>query len=233
MADKTIGELPGVADLYNDSLIPVEQQGIASKMTGGQFAEFARETVEADVQRAVNAADAAEKSKSDAAGEADRAKGEADRAAEIRSSIDVDYEALERAVQHASNSADRADGEADRARDESDRSVASAKLSQSWAAGGTGMRLDEDENNSKYWAHVSQGYAEQAGTVPVESVYNVILSDRETGERYALLVENGRLLILGVSDELEATDMLLIDRETGSGYNLIVESGRLKIEEAL
>ena len=45
MADKTtgglpavkeaaIGGLPGIADLYDDTLLPVEQQGEARKMTG-------------------------------------------------------------------------------------------------------------------------------------------------------------------------------------------------------
>lgn len=81
MADKTIGELPGIADLYDDSLIPVEQQGVASKMTGKQFAGFARGAAAQYVQQAVDAADAAEKSVDDAAREVDRAKAEADRAA--------------------------------------------------------------------------------------------------------------------------------------------------------
>ena len=61
-------------------------------MTGKQFADFAREAASQDVQRAVDAADAAKES---AAG----AKAEADRAEELRESIEVDYEALHRAVE--------------------------------------------------------------------------------------------------------------------------------------
>lgn len=44
MADKTIGSLPGVAVLDDDTLIPVEQQGAAAKMTGEQFKNYARES---------------------------------------------------------------------------------------------------------------------------------------------------------------------------------------------
>ena len=85
MADKAIGELPSIADLYDDSLIPVEQQGVASKMTGRQFADFAREAAAEDVQRAVDAADAAEQSKKDA----ETAMGEAkDSAAEAAKSAE-------------------------------------------------------------------------------------------------------------------------------------------------
>lgn len=232
MADKTIGELPSISGLYDDSLIPVEQQGVASKMTGKQFADFAREAAAQDVQRAVDAADAAEKSKADAKEEADRSKTEADRAADLRQSIDVDYKALRQAVEDAEGHADRSAAEADRARDEADRARDGAALSESWAVGGTGTRQDEDENNSKYWADQAQAYAEQAKT-PVDGVYNIILTDSVTAERYTLIVDNGRLALLGVSDDLEATDMLLIDQKTGLAYDVIVESGRLKIEEAV
>lgn len=70
MADKTtgglpavqespIGGLPPIMDLYRESLIPVEQQGEARHMTGGQFADFAREAAKQDIDRAVAAADRA------------------------------------------------------------------------------------------------------------------------------------------------------------------------------
>lgn len=41
MADKTIGELPSVASVQDNSLIPVEQNSVASKMTGAQFKQWA------------------------------------------------------------------------------------------------------------------------------------------------------------------------------------------------
>lgn len=226
MADRTIGELPSISGLYDNSLIPVEQQGVASKMTGKQFADFAREAAAQDVQRAIDAADAAEKSKVGA-------KAEADRAAELRESIEVDYEAMHQAVEDAEGHANRSENEADRARGEADRAGDSAALSESWAVGGTGARQGEDENNARYWAGRAQAEAERVAVPPVEGVYNVILSDRTTGERYALLVEDGRLTLLGVSDELDATHLLLIDRGSGISYAAVVKNGRLIIEEAV
>lgn len=65
----------------------------------------------------------------------------------------------------------------------------------------------------------------------VEGVYNIVLADRITGDRYALIVERGRLALLGVSDTLEATIPLLIDRETGIAHTGIVENGRLAVKE--
>ena len=237
MADKTIGELPGIAGLYDDSLIPVEQQGVASRMTGKQFADFARDAGQAaagaevqkaarEAQRATAAADAAEQSGNKAKAEADRSKSEADRAEKLRESIEVDYDALHQAVRDAEDHADRAEAEADRSED-------AAALSKSWAAGGTGTRQGEDENNARYWADRAQAEAERTSVPPVEGVYNVILSDRVTGERYALLVEDGRLALLGVSDDLDAADLLLVDRESGISYAVIVEGGRLKIEKMI
>lgn len=35
-----------------------------------------------------------------------------------------------------------------------------SELSKSWAVGGTGLRGDEDENNSKYWANISKYWAD-------------------------------------------------------------------------
>ena len=131
--------------MYDNSLIPVEQQGVASKMTGKQFSDFAREAAAGDVQRAVDAANAAEKSKVGAESEADRSQSEADRAEDLRESIEVDYEALHRAVEDTESHADRSADEADRARDEADRSGDNAALSESWAVGGTGTRQGEDE----------------------------------------------------------------------------------------
>lgn len=307
MADKTIGQLPSIPDLYDDSLIPVEQQGVASKMTGKQFADFARESVVVEVQRAADAAD-----KANAA--VGKAKSEADRAEELRQSIEIDYDALHEAVQAAEDSAgsaaqsakdadgsaklaesyavggtgtrsgentdnakyyseqskksadvasdsvqvikENADGiqvvkdnldailsspdnaksaaeSAQSASESADRSESAAELSESWAVGGTGTRQGEDENNAKYWADRAQAEAERASVPPVEGVYNIVLEDRATGERYALLVENGRLILLGVAETLEATDLLIIDRVTGIAWNAIVEDGRLKIEEAV
>lgn len=72
MADKTtggleavqeaaIGSLPGIADLYDETLIPVEQQGEARHMTGAQWKRYAQAGVSKYVEDAQNAANDAQK----------------------------------------------------------------------------------------------------------------------------------------------------------------------------
>lgn len=88
MADKTtgglpavqetaIGDLPGIADLYDDSLLPVEQQGEARHMTGAQWKRYARAGVEIYVDGAKQSAAAAADSAEEAAKSADAAAGSA------------------------------------------------------------------------------------------------------------------------------------------------------------
>lgn len=62
MADKSIGTLPAVSSIDNDSLFVSEQQGVASKVTGAQIASFAKEAANANVQAAVDAAEEAKES---------------------------------------------------------------------------------------------------------------------------------------------------------------------------
>lgn len=92
MADKTtgqlpavqespIGSLPGIANLYDDSLIPVEQQGEARHMTGRQWKDYARAGVEVYVEGAKQAAEAAAGSAEDAAKSAEAAADSASDAA--------------------------------------------------------------------------------------------------------------------------------------------------------
>lgn len=110
-------------------------------------------------------------------------------------------------------------------------SADSALLSQSWAEGGTGIRADEDTNNSKYWAGVAQAEADRATVPPVENVYNLIIPDRVTGQKYALLVEDGKLAILGVADTFTDTQYTIIDSVTGLAYVVVADNGRIAIEE--
>lgn len=92
MADKTtggltavqeaaIGDLPGIADLYDDTLLPVEQQGEARHMTGLQWKKYAKASVAAYVEDAEDAADAAAGSAAAAASSAAAAAGSASDAA--------------------------------------------------------------------------------------------------------------------------------------------------------
>ena len=77
----------------------------------------------------------------------------------------------------------------------------------------------------------AQSYAEQAAVPAAPGVYNVILTDRITAERYALIVEGGRLKLLGVSNSLDAADLTLIDSSTGVSYSVVIERGKLILEE--
>jgi len=78
MADKTtggltaveeaaIGSLPGIADLYDDTLLPVEQQGEARHMTGAQWKRYAQAGVYQYVESAKQSAQEAADSAADAA----------------------------------------------------------------------------------------------------------------------------------------------------------------------
>lgn len=199
MADKTIGDLQAVSvgdlplapDIYDDTLIPVEQNGEAKHITGAQWKGYATAAAQADVERAVTAAANAEKS-------ASAAETAADRAEAARDSIVLDEQKMAQAVSDAAESADKA------------------------AA---------SEANAKQSETLAQSYAEQASVPAVAGVYNVVLTDRVTAERYALIVENGGLKLLGVSDSLDATELTLIDNGTGVSYAVVIESGKLILEE--
>lgn len=80
MPDKRIGELPKVADLYDDTLLPVEQQGVASSMTGAQFKHYAVSAVNQYVSLAQDAAKDAENARDAAKDSADSAAASADKA---------------------------------------------------------------------------------------------------------------------------------------------------------
>lgn len=54
-----IGSLPGIGDLYDDTLLPVEQQGEARHMTGAQWKRYAQAGVQPYVESAREAAERA------------------------------------------------------------------------------------------------------------------------------------------------------------------------------
>lgn len=96
MADKTtgalaavreapIGSLPGIGDLYDDTLLPVEQQGEARHMTGAQWKRYAQAATADYVEGAQEAAEKA----LEAAGKA------ADASRDAQSSRDAAQEAQE------------------------------------------------------------------------------------------------------------------------------------------
>lgn len=98
-------------------------------------------------------------------------------------------------------------------------------------ASGSAQAAEDHAQSAEYYADLSQAAAEGIAIPAVEGVYNVILSDRVTGDRYALIVESGVLKLLGVSGGLTATELELPDLTTGTGYALVVEDGTLKLQE--
>lgn len=135
-------------------------------------------------------------------------------------------------AQQAAASAEAAASSASQAESDAASALSMSQLSQSWAVGETGARPGEDTNNSKYWAGVAEAAAE--GVLPPAAVtlYNVILQDRSTGQKYALQVDDGRLRLLGIRSDIEATTPQIIDIATGLPYNLAVDNGVILIEEA-
>lgn len=117
------------------------------------------------------------------------------------------------------------------ATEQAQNAATDATTAESWAVGGTGTRPGENSNNANYWANVSQAEADRATIPAVDGVYNVILSDQVTLEKYALKVENGSFFVIGVSSSFKATDMTFVDQSTGLSYFLFVESGELFIKE--
>lgn len=113
--------------------------------------------------------------------------------------------------------------ELERAVTETTASAKAAKLSENAAA--------ESAEAAEDAANRAQAEAERVGVPAAVGVYNVILTDRVTAEKYALIVESGRLSLLGVSEALDSAEVNLVDNSTGTAYKVAVESGRILLEE--
>lgn len=87
LADKTIGELPSIANVTDASLIPVEQSGVAVKMTGAQFKAWAVAGAESSATAAQQSATAAAGSASTASSKATAAAGSASAAEAAKNAI--------------------------------------------------------------------------------------------------------------------------------------------------
>lgn len=77
MADKTIGELPSIANVTDSSLIPVEQSGVAGKMTGAQFKAWGATAAQPAADAAAQSASQASQYATNAANSAAAASGSA------------------------------------------------------------------------------------------------------------------------------------------------------------
>lgn len=106
MADKTtggleavqeaaIGSLPGIADLYDETLIPVEQQGKARHMTGAQWKRYAQAGVSKYVEDAQNAANDAQNAVAAVGDAVEDAAASAEAAKDAREGAETARKAIE------------------------------------------------------------------------------------------------------------------------------------------
>lgn len=129
--------------------------------------------------------------------------------------MQAQYEAIMADIQGAAQAADSKEAAA-----------ASAAKAESYAQQTEGIA-----ESAQAWAQMAQAEAERATVPAVEGVYNIVLTDRKTGERYALIVENGVLSLLGVNYDTATEEPVLIDNNTGTAYQLMAEGGVLKLME--
>lgn len=92
-------------------------------------------------------------------------------------------EALAQAITALNQQTGRAEDAAEEAEQHKTASEDAATLAQSWAEGGTGTRLNEDYDNSKFYAQVAQQGAAKSG-------YAYFSMDQETGEIIATVADN-------------------------------------------
>lgn len=78
VAESSIGDLPAIAGLYDDSLLPVEQQGEARHMTGAQWRGYAEAAAKQQAKAAAQSAQAAAGSASSAQTSAENAADSAE-----------------------------------------------------------------------------------------------------------------------------------------------------------
>ena len=203
MADKRIGELPSAQTFDDDSLLIVEQSAQALNVSGKLIKTYAETAAVAVVKDSV---DAAAKSAADAT----KSAQEANKSAQ---SAEVSKNAAAYSAQAAK------------------ASETTAKASEVAAKSSETTALDK-EQLAKKWAELAQAQAESMTVPAAEGVYNVVLQDRSVPDyRYALIVEDGVLKLLGVKNTLNASTPALIDPATGVSWNLVVEDGKLLIEE--
>ena len=146
----------------------ISAEYIASPETSDLYSQWRIEAVQ-NLKESENARDA---SKQYAENSASSATASANSAENSASSATASANSAENSANSATASANSAESSADSANaasESKDAAAASAKqsadnviLSKSWAVGGTGTRVDEDNNNAKYFAEQAQGIAQGA-----------------------------------------------------------------------
>ena len=132
----------------------VSAEYIASPETSDLYSQWRIEAVQ-NLKESENARDA---SKQYAQNSANSANASANSAQNSASSAN----ASANSAQSSANSANAASESKDAAAASANQSANNVILSKSWAVGGTGTRVDEDNNNAKYFAEQAQGIAQGA-----------------------------------------------------------------------
>lgn len=95
MADRTVGSLPLAPDLYDDSLLVIEQQGAALSLSGEQLKKYAREGVAGYVEDAQNAAKAAQDAVKSVGDSVEKAQAARDAAQTAQTGAEAAQKAIE------------------------------------------------------------------------------------------------------------------------------------------
>lgn len=172
----TVGKIRKGYEGYEDvstGTLPIwaqVQSAAAQAATAAKNAQDAAEAAQGKAEDAQAAAEAAQTKAETAQSKAETAQSKAETA---QGKAESAQSAAESAATSASGSASAAASSASAAALSEDASAeyeagsktaaasaeANAKLSESWAVGGTGTRTGEDTNNAKYWAMAAQGAA--------------------------------------------------------------------------
>ena len=132
----------------------ISAEYIASPETSDLYSQWRIEAVQ-NLKESENARDA---SKQYAQNSANSANASANSAQNSANSAN----ASANSAQNSANSANAANESKDAAASSANQSANNVILSKSWAVGGTGTRVDEDNNNAKYFAEQAQGIAQGA-----------------------------------------------------------------------
>lgn len=95
MADRNIGALPPVPDIYDDTLLVAEQQGAAARISGAQLKKYARAGVAEYVESAQTAAQTAQEAQTAAQESAETAQEAKDAAETAQNGAEAAKESIE------------------------------------------------------------------------------------------------------------------------------------------
>ena len=132
----------------------VSAEYIASPETSDLYSQWRIEAVQ-NLKESENARDASKQYAQNSANSANASANSAQNSANSAS-------ASANSAQNSASSANAASESKDAAAASAKQSANNVILSKSWAVGGTGTRVDEDNNNAKYFAEQAQGIAQGA-----------------------------------------------------------------------